>query len=63
MTSRHTTFTTFGHFTNPTADQMFLKYYPPHFFKFNFMPAHIGTLAFVPTLKANPSAKAKEPIF
>ncbi len=26
------------------------------------MPAHIGTLAFAPTLKANASAKAKEPI-
>ncbi len=27
------------------------------------MPTHIGTLAFAPTLKANPAAKAKEPIF
>jgi hypothetical protein len=40
----------------------FIFFFPPAFFKNNFLPARIGTLAFAPTRKANPSAKAKEPI-
>ncbi|MEZ5047852.1 MAG: hypothetical protein R2831_12780 [Chitinophagaceae bacterium] len=39
------------------------KAHPSHFLKFLLASRTNGTLVFAPTAQANPSAKAKEPLF